>query len=66
MIITNRELCNQKMESLKSGYNAFVESEKLLELVEREVEKENIQVVIEKTSAGCWIIPASEKSIALH
>lgn len=62
MVITNRALCNHKMESLKRGNNAFAESEKLIQLLEEEVAKENIQVYFEKTPAGCWIIPTGEQN----
>lgn len=57
MIILDRTLCNQKMESLKKGQNAFAESEKLIHLIEKEVARENLDVLFERTSSGCWITP---------
>ncbi|MHA6251448.1 hypothetical protein [Oceanobacillus sp. CAU 1775] len=61
MVITNRTLFNQKMESLKNGNNAFAESERLIQLLEEGVAKENLQVYFDKTPAGCWIIPTGEQ-----
>lgn len=57
MIIRERTLCNQKMESLKNGQNAFAESENLIHLIEKEVARENLDVLFERTPSGCWITP---------
>lgn len=57
MIIRERTLCNLKMESLKNGHNAFAESENLIHLIEKEVARENLDVLFERTPSGCWITP---------
>ena len=66
MIISDRELCNQKIESLKNGHNAFAESEKLIHRIEKEVVKENLKVLFERTPAGCWIIPVRKENKVIH
>lgn len=63
MIISDRELCNQKIESLKNGHNAFAESEKLIGRIEKAVAEENLEVLFERTPAGCWITPIKEKEL---
>ncbi|WP_405102512.1 hypothetical protein [Oceanobacillus sp. FSL H7-0719] len=63
MIISDRELCNQKIASLKNGHNAFAESEKLIHRIEKAVAEENLEVFFERTPAGCWIIPIKAEVI---
>ncbi|GGN48927.1 MULTISPECIES: hypothetical protein [Oceanobacillus] len=60
MVIPTKSLLNQKIEQLKNGENAFAESPELIRLLERDVAKENLNVVFDKTPAGCWIIPQRE------
>ncbi|GEM_PF-527223 len=61
MIISERELCNQKIASLKKGQNAFAESEKLINRIEKAVAEENLEVLFDRTPAGCWITPIKEE-----
>ena len=60
MVIPRKSLLNQKIAQLKNGENAFAESEELIRLLERDIAKENLNVVFDKTPAGCWIIPQQD------
>lgn len=60
MIIPNKLLANQKMEQLKKGENAFAESGEVLRILERNIAREKLDVVMDKSPAGCWIIPENQ------
>ncbi|MCF3943348.1 hypothetical protein [Oceanobacillus alkalisoli] len=60
MVIPRKSLLNQKIEQLKNGENAFAESAELIRLLERDIARENLNVVFDKTPAGCWIIPQKD------
>ena len=62
MIITARELRNQKLERLRSGQNAYTESNEVIRLLQRDIANENLDVLVERTSSGCWFVPADNNS----
>ena len=57
MIITARELRNQKLERLRSGHNVYTESNEVIRLLQRDIAKENLDILCEQTSSGCWFTP---------
>lgn len=57
MIINRREMARAKLEKLKKGYSAFAETKELVDLIEKEIEKLEIPVYIDRTEHGCWFIP---------
>ena len=62
MIITARELRNQELERLRSGHNAYTESDEVIRLLQRDIAKENLDVLCERTSSGCWFIPVKNSN----
>lgn len=64
MIINRRKLVDAKMERLRSGYSAFAESKEVVTLLEEEIIREQLPVIIEKTELGCWFIPEKERSFS--
>ena len=62
MIITARELRNQKLERLRSGHNAYTESDEVIRLLQRDIARENLDILFERTSSGCWFIPVENNS----
>ena len=62
MVISRREMARAKVEKLKNGFSAFSETQEITELMERYIKEENLDVHVDKTSLGCWFIPADKES----
>lgn len=60
MIISPREEARAKVEQLKNGLSAFSETQEITELIERYIKEEHLNVLIDRTSLGCWFIPATK------
>lgn len=60
MVINRREMARAKVEKLKNGFSAFSETQEVTELMERYIKEENLDVHVDKTSLGCWFIPADK------
>ncbi|MED0678166.1 hypothetical protein [Aneurinibacillus thermoaerophilus] len=58
MVISRREMARAKVEKLKKGFSAFSETQEITELMERYIKEEKLNVHVDKTSLGCWFIPA--------
>ncbi|MBN6188001.1 hypothetical protein JQN58_14090 [Aneurinibacillus sp. BA2021] len=59
MVISRREMARAKVEKLKNGFSAFSETQEVTDLIERYIKEENLAVHVDKTSLGCWFIPAA-------
>ncbi|MGJ9457193.1 hypothetical protein [Oceanobacillus sp. CF4.6] len=57
--INLRRMRDEKIEQLKKGNNAFAETDELIRLMKRAIDKECLHVELDKTDAGCWFIPMS-------
>ncbi|PRZ16067.1 MULTISPECIES: hypothetical protein [Laceyella] len=62
MIINRKEMARAKLEKLKNGYSAFAETQEVAEFIEKELEKLDLHVHIDRTEHGCWFIPEQSKS----
>ncbi|WCN37247.1 hypothetical protein [Aneurinibacillus uraniidurans] len=60
MVISPREMARTKVEQLKNGLSAFSETQEVTELIERYIKEEQLNVLIDRTSLGCWFIPATK------
>ncbi len=58
MIINRKEIARAKVRKIKNGLSAFAETQEVIDLVKKELEKENIPVHIDQTAQGSWFIPA--------
>lgn len=56
-VLDRREMRDDKIRQLKEGRSVYAESEELIRLIKRGIEKEQIQVKLEQTDGGCWFIP---------
>ncbi|OEG00070.1 hypothetical protein BHF71_06385 [Vulcanibacillus modesticaldus] len=57
MIINRKELARAKVNKIKNGFSAYAETTEVIELIKKELERENISVIIDETPQGCWFIP---------
>lgn len=62
MIIPAKSLVVENMKRLKNGETAFAESTEVIRLLERDIARENLNVFIDKTPAGCWFIPQKDST----
>jgi len=60
MIINRKEIARAKVRKIKNGFSAFAETKEVIELVKKELEKENIPVYIDETAQGSWFIPVKD------
>ncbi|MDC3412642.1 hypothetical protein NC797_05655 [Aquibacillus sp. 3ASR75-11] len=60
MLIMNRRLVEDKVNTLLEGYSAYAETQEIIRLIKRDIAKHNISVVCDETESGCWFIPQSE------
>lgn len=63
MLMINRRIRDEKISQLKAGHTAYAESNELIRLIKRDIEKEHLHVHYDYTINGCWFTPLStEKS----
>ncbi|WP_052947745.1 hypothetical protein [Aneurinibacillus tyrosinisolvens] len=60
MVISRREMARAKVEKLKNGFSAFSETSEVIELIEKYIREENLDVHVDRTPLGCWFIPANK------
>jgi len=60
MIINRKEIARAKVRKIKNGFSAFAETQEVIDLVKKELDKENIPVFIDETAKGSWFIPVKE------
>ncbi|WP_249870881.1 hypothetical protein [Oceanobacillus saliphilus] len=55
--INLRRIRDEKIMQLKKGNNAYAETDELIRLMKRSIEKECLHVQFDETQSGCWFIP---------
>jgi len=60
LIINQSRIRDEKIAQLKRGYTAHAESEELIRLMKRGIEREDLHVLMDVTNQGCWFIPEVE------
>lgn len=58
-VINNRRMRDEKISQLKAGQTAYAETDELIRLIKRSIEKEHLHVHLDTTSGGCWFMPLS-------
>lgn len=56
-IINERRLRDAKMQQLQAGCSAYAESNEVIRLLQREIDKLQLHVLCDRTNTGCWFIP---------
>ncbi|MFC0522342.1 hypothetical protein ACFFGV_01900 [Pontibacillus salicampi] len=62
LYMNRRRLLEDKIERLLNGQTAYAESQELIRLLKRELDKRNITVLMDQTDSGCWFIPEHRKA----
>ncbi|WP_174614031.1 hypothetical protein [Virgibacillus ihumii] len=60
-IINKRRIRDEKIAQLLSGKTAYAETQEMIRLITRSIERNNINVHLDNTTSGCWFIPMDEK-----
>lgn len=63
LILSQRQLVEDKMEKILKGETAFAESKELIRLVKRELKKKKLLVLMDETEIGCWFIPQKQPPV---
>lgn len=56
-IFNSRKLAQEKIEHIKNGFSAYVESPELANLIKKEIKILNLDVYEDSTDIGFWFIP---------
>lgn len=60
-IFNSRKLAQEKLEHIKNGFSAYVESQELANLIKKEIQLLKLDVYEDNTEFGFWFIPNREK-----
>lgn len=55
-----RRVRDKKMQLLRQGITAYAETEELIRLMERSIQRENLLVHCDYGHSGCWFVPIPE------
>ncbi|WP_163971625.1 hypothetical protein [Oceanobacillus halotolerans] len=62
LYMNRRRIRDEKINQLKKGRTAYAESNELIRLIKRSIDKdENLHVLFDYSDNGCWITPIEEK-----
>jgi hypothetical protein len=56
-MLNKRRIRDEKIRQLKAGRTAYAESDELIRLIKRDIEKEKLHVHYDMSRTGCWFIP---------
>lgn len=56
-IFSSKKLAQEKIEHIKNGFSAYVESPELANLIKKEIQLLNLDVYEDATDIGFWFIP---------
>lgn len=60
MVINRKEIAKKKLESLKQGYSAYTESKEVAAYIQKEIDAEQLCVIVDATPIGQWFIPCDD------
>ena len=56
-VMDPQKMREEKMNQLKAGETVYAETSEFIRMMKRGIEKENLQILVEEGSSGCWFIP---------
>lgn len=57
LVMNERRIRDEKIEQLKHGCSAYAESEELIRLMKRGIDRTNLNIHLDYTDTGCLFIP---------
>lgn len=57
IILNHRRMRDNKITRLKKGQCVYAESSELIRLLKRGIEKERLDVQLDRANGGCWFTP---------
>ncbi len=60
-ILNSKKIALEKVEHIKNGFSAYVETAELAGLIKKELQKLQLDVYEDETDLGFWFIPNREK-----
>ncbi len=60
-ILNSKKVALEKVETIKKGFSAYVESAELAALIKKELTKLQLDVYEDVTELGFWFIPNRKK-----
>jgi hypothetical protein len=60
-VLNSKKLVQEKLEHIKKGFSAYVESQEIAELIKKEIQTLKLDVYEDITEFGFWFIPNKEK-----
>lgn len=61
-IMDQKRMKDEKINQLKHGSTAYAESNELIRLIKRDIQKYELHVHCDETPSGCWFIPLHKQS----
>lgn len=61
LVMHQTRIRDEKIMQLQKGRTAYAESNELIRLIKRDIDKHKLHVHCDQTNAGCWFIPLSEQ-----
>ncbi|ASK62976.1 hypothetical protein CFK37_12895 [Virgibacillus phasianinus] len=61
-IMDQKRIKEEKMAQLRNGLTAYAESNELIRLIKKDIQKYELLVHCDETPSGCWFIPLHEKT----
>ncbi|GEL76861.1 hypothetical protein [Tenuibacillus multivorans] len=56
-VFNKREVADEKLNHLLEGYSVYAETEELIRLMNRRIQSQELDIIIDDTDQGCWFIP---------
>lgn len=60
-ILSSKKVVQEKIEHIKNGFSAYVESAELANIIKKELQILQLDVYEDATHLGFWFIPNKEK-----
>ncbi|HLR53324.1 MAG TPA: hypothetical protein VK078_01205 [Pseudogracilibacillus sp.] len=56
-VMDPQKIREEKLQTLKDGVTVYAETEEFIRMLKRGIEREGLDVIIDKSSSGSWFVP---------
>lgn len=56
-VMDPQKMREEKMQTLKEGISVYAETEEFIRMLKRGIEREGLDVIIDKSTSGSWFVP---------